>query len=76
MLCGIKVLDLESGHKAVTLLKTHGPVCVVLTMGAQGVIFTDYPATQSCVVQHKSAEKVEVIDTTVRIRQFHNVHHT
>lgn len=59
---GESVTDKGSGIKAVNVLQSKGPGCIVLTMGSAGVLFTQ-PGNDA--VTHIEAEKVNVVDTTV-----------
>lgn len=64
-MCGLPVTDLATGGKAVEALATTGTGSVVLTMGEQGVLFTE-PGARPTSIQHVPTEKVSVVDTTVR----------
>lgn len=54
------VLGLEQGRVAVEAMRAKGPPRVVLTMGEQGVLYSD-----GASVKHVPAMKVDVVDTTV-----------
>lgn len=60
------VPDLPSAYKAVEVLQSYTPGCVVLTLGEKGVLFTEKGKPD--IVRHQEAEKVKVVDTTVSIR--------
>lgn len=69
MLTGLPVTDLERATEAVTTLQTTGTRCVVLTLGEKGLLYTWLMAKESAEwspIQHIEAEKVDVVDTTVR----------
>lgn len=60
------VPDLPSAYKAVEVLQSYTPGCVVLTLGEKGVLFTEKGKPD--IVWHQEAEKVKVVDTTVSIQ--------
>ena len=66
LLCGLPVTDMATAGKAVEALATKGVGSVVLTMGEQGVLFTE-PRAKPASIQHVATEKVSVVDTTVRM---------
>eukprot|EP00731_Ephydatia_muelleri_P037357 Em0448g2a len=59
ILTGMVVLGLEQGRVAVEAMRAKGPPRVVLTMGEQGVLYSD-----GASVKHVPAMKVDVVDTT------------
>ena len=59
------VPDLPTAYKAVEMLQSYTPGCVVLTLGEKGVLFTEKGKPN--LVRHQEAEKVKVVDTTVSI---------
>ena len=59
------VPDLPTAYKAVEMLQSYTPGCVVLTLGEKGVLFTEKGKPD--LVRHQEAEKVKVVDTTVSI---------
>lgn len=63
LLTGLAVPDLSSAYKAVEVLQSYNPGCVVLTLGEKGVLFTEIGKPD--IIKHQEAEKVEVVDTTV-----------
>lgn len=67
MLTGVLVSasDLEGARGVVHRLQALGAGCVVLTLGESGVLFTAVGEKEG-VVHHCPAEKVDVVDTTVR----------
>ena len=52
--------NIDKGYIALDALRAKGPQRVVLTMGEQGVLFSDNTS-----VTHVPAMKVDVVDTTV-----------
>ena len=65
LLTGKAVPDLESGYEVIKLLHSYGTSRIVLTMGAQGVLFTDFHTSGDLLIKHIPAKNVEVVDTTV-----------
>ena len=59
-------MDMATAGKAVEALAAKGAGSVVLTLGEQGVLFTELGAMPT-YVQHVATEKVSVVDTTVRM---------
>ena len=59
------VPDVPSAHKAVEVLQSYGPACVVLTLGEKGVLFTPWGGKNTTTISHFETEKVEVVDSTV-----------
>ncbi|MGC1480177.1 MAG: ribokinase [Chthoniobacterales bacterium] len=59
-LAGSSVHDLESARSTLRVLQNSGPACVILTMGADGVLAAD--ANGDAI--HVPAPAVEVVDTT------------
>ena len=73
MLTEVQVTGVESAQKAaISLLSRDGPGAVVVTLGAQGVVYTERgkPGTH-----HVAAETVKAVDTTVSTHA-HHVHVT
>ena len=62
------VPDLPSAYKAVEMLQSYTPGCVVLTLGEKGVLFTEKGKPD--LVRHQEAENVKVVDTTVSVRMY------
>ena len=60
ILTGIAVPSIDKGYIALEALRAKGPPRVVLTMGEQGVLYSDGTG-----VMHIPAVKVDVVDTTV-----------
>lgn len=59
------VSDVETAKDAVRQLLAQGPGCVVLTLGAGGVVFSGWGSNDRQSLTHTPAEKVATIDTTV-----------
>ena len=57
---------MATAGKAVEALAAKGAGSVVLTMGEQGVLFTE-PGAMPSSVQHVATKQVSVVDTTVRM---------
>lgn len=58
-LCGMPVSNVEQAHAAAEALRTHGPRCVVITLGANGVVL----AAEN-LRAHVPAFPVQPVDTT------------
>ena len=67
MLTGKAVRDVESGREAVKQLLARGPGCVVLTLGAGGVVFSGRGPSGRDSITHLPARTVQTVDTTVRL---------
>ena len=65
VLTGGGVRDVASAKKAVQQLLARGPGCVVLTLGAGGVVFSGWGSESDESITHLPAESVEAIDSTV-----------
>lgn len=59
------VCDVETAKEAVRQLLARGPACVVLTLGAGGVVFSGWGSDDRESLTHMPAEKVIPVDTTV-----------
>ena len=57
--------DEETARKAAAALLTRGPRCVVITLGAGGVVFSGWGSKDPAALTHIPAERVATIDTTV-----------
>ena len=65
VLTGCVVYDVETAKEAVRQLLARGPGCVVLTLGAGGVVFSGWDSDDHESLTHIPAEKVTPVDTTV-----------
>lgn len=59
--------DLSAGSKAVKALQLLCSVCIVLTLGEQGLLYSVCEEGAWSVVEHIAANQVEAVDTTVRV---------
>ncbi|CAI8004815.1 Ribokinase [Geodia barretti] len=64
VLTGIPVGDVETAKQAVNRLLARGPGCVVLTLGAGGVVFSGRGSEDTDTLTHIPAESVATVDTT------------
>ena len=65
VLTGVPVGDVETAKQAVNRLLARGPGCVVLTLGAGGVVFSGRGSEDTDTLTHIPAESVATVDTTV-----------
>ena len=67
MLTGCQVSDVDSAKEAMRKLLARGPGCVVVTLGAGGVVFSGWGSHErdSATITHIPAETVATVDTTV-----------
>ena len=65
VLSGCAVRDIASAREAVSQLLARGPSCVVLTLGARGVVFSGHGTEGHDSITHLPAEQVASVDTTV-----------
>ena len=65
VLTGSAVRDIASAREAVIHLLARGPSCVVLTLGARGVVFSRHGTEGRDSITHLPAEPVASVDTTV-----------
>jgi ribokinase len=64
VLTGVPVGDVETAKQAVNRLLARGPGCVVLTLGAGGVVFSGRGSEDTDTLTHIPAESVATVDTT------------
>lgn len=66
MLTGCQVSDVDSAKEAMRKLLARGPGCVVVTLGAGGVVFSGWGSHErdSATITHIPAETVATVDTT------------
>lgn len=69
MLTGVQVPDLAAAYVAVELLQSFQPGSIVLTLGENGLLFSqrDTQSGKWSTIEHIEAEKVDAIDSTVSI---------
>jgi ribokinase len=65
VLTRVPVSDVETAKQAVNRLLARGPGCVVLTLGAGGVVFSGRGSEDTGTLTHIPAESVATVDTTV-----------
>jgi ribokinase len=64
VLTRVPVSDVETAKQAVNRLLARGPGCVVLTLGAGGVVFSGRGSEDTGTLTHIPAESVATVDTT------------
>ena len=62
---GCAVSNVQSAKEAINQLLPRGPDCVVLTLGAGGVVFSGCGSGDQQTITHIPAESVATVDTTV-----------
>lgn len=66
MVTGFPVTDITTATASIRALQDTGTSCVVLTLGEKGLLYTQLVMGQWTPTLHIAAEKVNVVDTTVR----------
>ena len=66
MVTGLPVTDVTTATESVKALQETGTRCVVLTLGEKGLLYTQLVMGKWTPILHIAAEKVDVVDTTVR----------
>lgn len=71
MVTGLPVADLETATRTVVALQRTGTRCIILTLGEKGLLYARLSAATKewSPIKHIKAEKVDVVDTTVRETQ-------